>query len=252
METAELLAPDPPYRSEVHYLRLGRLLMISAVIFMLLFAGTSAAILWRIQDQAEQRAQVMAQGMVELAWQWLVDRLAVLGAVDRADAPPHQLVGTDKSWYALRVVSDNGNTVTHFGASDDLPATIDLPANPNALTSLAPLKLGNRNNWVVPIVSPVSAQGMRVVGFLNQSAFEQLFRTIHPDGKGSLCLFSAEGILLLRHPFPERLIGRDFSSGPLFSERLKEQVTGTSWAPKSTDGVLRLVAHHSGTATPSS
>ncbi len=253
METRELLAPDPPHRSEVHYLRLGRLLMISAVIFMMLFAGTSAAILWRIQDQAEQRAQATARGMVEIGRQWLIDQLAVVETLDpawlvsTADQPgasPYRLVGSDKNWYALRVVSEAGNGIAHFGRDADLPAAFELPGDPSTLNSLAPLRLGEQQNWVVPIVFPISPDGMRLIAFLNQRAFERLFRKIHPDGTGSLSLLSSAGTMLLRYPFPEQLIGKDFSSGPLFSEMLKEEVTGTSWAPKSTDGVLRLVAHH--------
>lgn len=248
----ELLSPDPPHRHEVHYTRLGRLLLISAIIFLLLFAGTSAAILWRIQNQAEERAVTTVQGQVEIARQWLTDRLEALETLDpqwltaTANDPralPQQWIGADKAWHALRVIAVTGETLTHIGPTQDLPTRLAPPATRDTLATQPSLPLKGRNTWVVPMFYPATAEGVQTVGFFNLSAFEQLFRQLHPDGTGSLSLFSSDGVLLLRHPFPEQLIGKDFSQGPLFSNRLAESDSGSNWAPQNTDGILRLVAY---------
>ena len=174
METKDLLAPNPSHRSEVHYLRLGRLIVISAVVFTLLFGGTSAAILWRIQVQAEQRAEVTALGMVDTAWQWLVDQLALVEVLDpRAiEASPGQvtaalrgLVGADKNWYALRLVSPHGETLIHLGPTEGLPAAISLSASRDGLTNLNPIAIKEDPNWVAPILFPAAPGQSRFVGF---------------------------------------------------------------------------------------
>lgn len=252
MDTAELLSSNPTHRSEVHYIRLGRLLIISAVVFMLLFVGTSAAILWRIQDQAEQRAQVTVQGMVDTAWQWLADQLHFAAALDpqalARDPDVHdwlnQLTGSDRAWLAILVVGAGGEVIARFGSQDELPVLGNLPESQNQWQGLTPIRLQDPATWVAPIAFPSNSAEYRLVGLLNYRIFENLARRLNPEEDGSLSLFSHTGTLMLRHPIGEDLMGRDFSSGPLFSEYLQNKTNGVDWAPKATDGVLRLVAYH--------
>lgn len=248
----ELLTPDPPHRHEVHYIRLGRLLLISAIVFLLLFAGTSAAVLWRIKDQAEQRAIITATGQVNIASQWLVDQLRLLESLDpdwlvsvarEPRALPRRLIDAAQAWHALRVVDAGGETLAHIGPTQDLPLRLAPPTSRTTVAPLAALPLEGRATWVVPIFFPATAAGSRVVGFLDQSALERLFRQLYPQGGGSLSLFSGDGTVLLRYPFPDRLIGQDLSQGPLFSSLLADADSGASWAPEETDGVPRLVAY---------
>ncbi|GAB4351340.1 MAG: hypothetical protein Kow006_15230 [Gammaproteobacteria bacterium] len=250
MDISELLAKDSPHRSEIHYVRLGRLLIINAVVFLLIFAGTSIALLWRIQNQAEQRAQATALGMVDTAWQWLVDQIDFALSLDpqalaRDPAAGDWLnrwLGEERSWFAIHVVESTGRTVARFGAAFESPR-LDLPADHTRLQGLPPISLANKSNWLAPIVFPAQATGPRLVGYLNFRAFRALAERIHSGEPGSLSLLSDAGIMLLRHPFGDRLMGRSFADGPLFSERLKSSTRGASWAPKSTDGILRLVAY---------
>lgn len=258
-EIRELLSSNPPHRQELHYTRLGRLLLISAVIFLLLFAGTSAAILWRIQDQAESQAMAAAESRTEIAHQWLRDKLAALEVmdphwlVDHTDDPralPRHLVGADNAWHALRVIRSDGTTLRHIGPTQDLPDRLAPPATPDGVTIQPSLPLAGRSTWVAPLFFPTTADGLRVVGFLNQSAFEQLYRRLNLEDRGVLSLYATSGVLLLRAPSPAAFIGRDYSQNPLFQELLRRNDSGIYWTSEATDDSVRLTAYRQLAAYP--
>ena len=76
----------------------------------------------------------------------------------------------------------------------------------------------------------------RLLDFHKDAAAE-----LGPDG--SVAIFHHSGVLLARTPAGNDLVGRSFADGPLFTQHLKKAPVGISRAPRSTDGVSRIVAH---------
>lgn len=243
----ERLSPDPSHPHAHHYLRLERLALISAIVFMLLFAGTSAAILWRIQTQAEQQAVITAEARARSAGQWLEDQLAQLASLDphwliaTLDEPralPRQLIGPGRAWHALRVIGVEGNTLAQVGPAQDLPARLAPPPGRSTLAALPTLPLEGRATWVVPILFPATADGVQLVGFLSQDAIAQRLRQLHPEGAGSLSVIASDGTTLLGHPTPEQRIGQTIDPAAIFAGAADAV---TRW---ETNGAQRVVAYH--------
>lgn len=248
----ELFSSDQPPRREHHYTRWSRLLLIGAVIFLLLFAGTSAAILWRVQQQAEQRAVVTVRGEVETASHWLSDQLALVEALDphwllaaKADAhnSPWSLIEASKAWHALRVIDADGATLAQFGPSADLPARLAPPTGHSTLAVLPSLPLAGRSTWVTPILFPAASDGLRVVGLLSQAAVERLVRRLRPQGDGSLSVVSSDARVLLRYPTPGKLIGQDVSRAAFFATPPVAGEQRNYWIAEEIDGHQWLTAY---------
>lgn len=60
---------------------------------------------------------------------------------------------------------------------------------------------------------------------------------------GAVGLFTRDGVLIARSPFDDAFIGRDLSSGPLFSRYLNEADRGRFTVTYPTDGGTRLTAY---------
>ena len=66
-----------------------------------------------------------------------------------------------------------------------------------------------------------------------------LFESIRQKPNGTIALFGTDGTLLGRGPFDDKMIGKDFSQGPLFREHLVKAAMGSYTSVVATDGKLR-------------
>ncbi len=247
-----LFSPDHPHRRERHYTRWGRPLLISAVAVLLLFAATSAAVLWRIQQLAEQKAVAAVEERASAASRWLGDQLALVAALDphwllaaerNPRGSPWPLLASGKAWHALRVIDAEGTTLARYGPTEDLPARLVPPADRTSVTALPSLPLAGRNTWVTPILFPAGADGLRVIGFLSQSALARFVAPGAPRSEASLGLLAGDGRVLLRTPSPEVFIGQDWSRLPFFETAPDAAPPGRGWLPQEIEGRMRVMAY---------
>lgn len=72
--------------------------------------------------------------------------------------------------------------------------------------------------------------------------FLQLFGKLDVGHDGAIGLAFTDGSMLVRYPFREQDMGRNFSKSPIFADYLIEQSAGTASFTSSLDGVERLYA----------
>lgn len=82
-----------------------------------------------------------------------------------------------------------------------------------------------------------------VLAIIRPQYFLEFYKNVDLGDSGSMSVFLRNGVMLARLPFGDKLIGRSFAGGPLFSKLLKQNPIGVSNAPKKTDGIQRVVAH---------
>ncbi len=80
------------------------------------------------------------------------------------------------------------------------------------------------------------------VAFLNLAYFENFFRAVELDAKGSIVLHRRDGTILARYPHVESAVGTSFAKLPPFTEVLDHEQAGTVMMTSPVDGSLRLVA----------
>lgn len=72
--------------------------------------------------------------------------------------------------------------------------------------------------------------------------FLQLFGKLDVGHDGAIGLAYTDGSMLVRYPFREQDMGRNFSKSPIFTKYLVDQPAGTASFTSSLDGVERLYA----------
>lgn len=72
--------------------------------------------------------------------------------------------------------------------------------------------------------------------------FLQLFGQIDVGQDGAIGLTYTDGTLLVRYPFREQDMGRNFSKSPIYAQYLVDKSVGTASFTSSLDGVERLYA----------
>lgn len=82
-----------------------------------------------------------------------------------------------------------------------------------------------------------------VAGAVEPAYFERLWRGIDLGPSGAVILYSRDGHLLARSPADEALLGKDFSSAPIFHDYLARSPHGTFIRESGIDGVRRMVAY---------
>lgn len=105
----------------------------------------------------------------------------------------------------------------------------------------------DRGRWYIAVSQPMTGDRQRsfgtVVGLISTDFINRFYKSFALEDLDSMSLFHADGTALARIPFPEKLLGRSFAQGKLFTSILPQHPRGVSEAPKKTDGIQRLVSH---------
>lgn len=110
----------------------------------------------------------------------------------------------------------------------------------------SPIRSRSNQEWVITISRRFNdAQGEFagvVAVTLGVENFLKLFGKIDLGHDGAIGLSSADGTLLVRYPFREEDMGRNFSQSPIYVRYLVDKSVGTASFTSSLDGVERLYA----------
>ena len=109
-----------------------------------------------------------------------------------------------------------------------------------------PIQSRSNQEWVITVSRRFNdAQGEFagvVAVTLGVENFLRLFGTIDVGQEGAIGLSYTDGTLLVRYPFREQDMGRNFSKSPIYAKYLVDRSVGTASFTSSLDGVERLYA----------
>jgi diguanylate cyclase (GGDEF)-like protein len=117
-----------------------------------------------------------------------------------------------------------------------------------------PIRSRANQEWVVTISRRFNdAQGEFagvVAVTLGVENFLRVFGKLDVGQDGAIGLSYADGTLLVRYPFREQDMGRNFSKSPIYAKYLVDQSVGTAAYTSSLDGVERLYAFRKSETLP--
>jgi signal transduction histidine kinase len=82
-----------------------------------------------------------------------------------------------------------------------------------------------------------------VVAAVDPERFRSFFETLDLGPRGLICLFAADGTLLVRQPAMDGTPGRSYRHAKLFNELLPDSPIGSFEAASPTDGLTRLISY---------
>ena len=117
-----------------------------------------------------------------------------------------------------------------------------------------PIRSRANQEWVVTVSRRFNdAQGKFagvVAVTLGVENFLRVFGKLDVGQEGAIGLSYADGTLLVRYPFREQDMGRNFSKSPIYTQYLVDQTVGTAAYTSSLDGVERLYAFRKSETLP--
>ncbi|MBI6566330.1 sensor domain-containing diguanylate cyclase [Pseudomonas synxantha] len=117
-----------------------------------------------------------------------------------------------------------------------------------------PIQSRTNHEWVVTIsrrFNDASGNFAGVVAVtLGVENFLRVFGKLDVGQEGAIGLSYADGTLLVRYPFREQDMGRNFSKSPIYAKYLVDQSVGTAAYTSSLDGVERLYAFRKSETLP--
>jgi len=109
-----------------------------------------------------------------------------------------------------------------------------------------PIISRSNREWVMTISRRFNGADGEFAGVVSVTLgienFLRLFGKIDVGQEGAIGLSHTDGTLLVRYPFREQDMGRNFSSSPIYSKYLVDRSVGTASFTSSLDGVERLYA----------
>lgn len=109
-----------------------------------------------------------------------------------------------------------------------------------------PIRSRVNQEWVITISRRFNDEHGEFAGVvamtLGVENFLQLFGKLDVGHEGAIGLAYTDGSMLVRYPFREQDMGRNFSKSPIFTKYLVDQSAGTASFTSSLDGVERLYA----------
>ncbi|WP_175650322.1 sensor domain-containing diguanylate cyclase [Pseudomonas sp. Marseille-P9899] len=109
-----------------------------------------------------------------------------------------------------------------------------------------PIRSRANQEWVITISRRFNYADGSFAGVvavtLGIENFLRLFGTLDLGQDGAIGLTNTDGTLLVRYPFREQDMGRNFSNSPIYAKYLVDKTVGTASFTSSLDGVERLYA----------
>ncbi|MCW9035246.1 MAG: ATP-binding protein [Rhodospirillales bacterium] len=110
-----------------------------------------------------------------------------------------------------------------------------------------PVRSKVTNRWAVPIVYPRQGPEDKfyglVVTILQVQNFMEFFTRSEINQDQTVAIANTNGIMMLRIPRAEGIVGKDFSHGVLYTKHLKASPNGSYEAKVVTEGTERLVTY---------
>ncbi|MCC7701464.1 sensor domain-containing diguanylate cyclase [Janthinobacterium sp. GW460P] len=107
-----------------------------------------------------------------------------------------------------------------------------------------PVRSKSTGNWIVTVSRrinmPDGSFGGVALATIDMNYFRLFYERFAIGEKGAIFIANGTGILLLRRPFDESLLGRDLSQFPLFHDYLPKSPVGTAVIKSRVDGVTRI------------
>ncbi len=232
------------------------LLLLSWGYFVISFAHEFQT----IKQQSSQQVSTLALGLEERSRRMfqVLDMLLLDIAEHQQCYQPEAINSMFNRWLertpelsALLIVDpDSGQVLTSVN-KDPLPEDLSFSLMTNTKNSDSSMQITEkvyRNSHgqnLVAIVRQFSRSGrqLQVVALVQIDHLLDFHKDAELGPDGSVAILHHNGVLLARTPDGNDLVGRSFADGPLFTQQLKKSPVGISRAPRSTDGVSRIVAH---------
>ncbi|KAB8057753.1 diguanylate cyclase [Janthinobacterium sp. FT14W] len=107
-----------------------------------------------------------------------------------------------------------------------------------------PVRSKSTGDWIVTVSRrinlPDGSFGGVALATINMNYFRLFYERFSIGKHGAIFIASGNGILLLRRPFDESLLGRDISMFPVFHDYLSKSPVGTAMIKSGVDGVTRI------------
>lgn len=117
-----------------------------------------------------------------------------------------------------------------------------------------PIQSRSNHEWVVTISRRFNDDDGQFAGVvavtLGVENFLRVFGKLDVGQDGAIGLSYTDGTLLVRYPFREQDMGRNFSSSPIYAKYLVDRSVGTASYTSSLDGVERLYAFRKSESLP--
>ncbi|AUZ45868.1 sensor domain-containing diguanylate cyclase [Pseudomonas orientalis] len=117
-----------------------------------------------------------------------------------------------------------------------------------------PIQSHTNREWVVTISRRFDDAAGNFAGVvavtLGVENFLRVFGKLDVGQDGAIGLSYTDGTLLVRYPFREQDMGRNFSKSPIYSQHLVDRSVGTASYTSSLDGVERLYAFRKSESLP--
>lgn len=117
-----------------------------------------------------------------------------------------------------------------------------------------PQRSGNPDEWLIQAVRPIREQAGAPSGFVvavfDPRYFDALWAQMDLGSEGSLVLLRRDGSMLLRVPYTESVMGKNFGDRPVFRNLLPTSNTGSYQDRSIVDGIMRLFSYQTLAAQP--
>ncbi|MBU0753349.1 MAG: diguanylate cyclase [Gammaproteobacteria bacterium] len=156
---------------------------------------------------------------------------------------------------ALAVVDARGNIVNDSAQHPVSPINVAdrehfkfLQANPhNRMFVSVPFKSRRDNEWTVVLSRRIVGSDGTFMGVvfarLQPSYFQELYKNVLRLPGSGVNVFRSDGILLLRQPHIEEVVGTSFLQAPLFASHLPQAEQGSFETTSVSDGASRLYSY---------
>ncbi len=238
------------------YLLLLALLLLSWGCFVISFAHEFQT----IEQQSSQQVSNLALGLEERSRRMLqvLDMLLLDIAEHLQYYQPKAVNSMFSLWLkhtpelsALLIVDPDTGQILTCVNKGPLPEGLSFSLMTNTENSDSPMQITEkvyrdshgRNLGAMVRQFSRSGRQLQVVALVQIDHLLDFHKDAALGPDGSVAIFHHSGVLLARTPAGNDLVGRSFADGPLFTRHLKKAPVGISRAPRSTDGVSRIVAH---------
>lgn len=107
-----------------------------------------------------------------------------------------------------------------------------------------PVRSKSTGDWIITVSRrinmPDGSFGGVALATIDMKYFKVFYDKFSIGERGAIFIATGEGILLLRRPFDEKMLGKDISQFPLFKDYLSKGPVGTASIKSRLDGVTRI------------
>jgi len=118
----------------------------------------------------------------------------------------------------------------------------------------APVKSRIDGKWLIPAARPLRSSTGVFIGTIAAAVdphyFDKLWKSIDLGADGSVALFRRDGVLLMRTPFDESVMGKSYQGRPLFRELLAKNPADSYPDTSPIDGHVRLFSYRGSATSP--